>query len=513
MNAPPLLPTTAVLALAWLPLWNQLRSDWAINPQYAYGFAVPPLALALLARRWPTRPAPAPGPGGRDLTWFLFGALVLLAPLRLIEEANPEWRLVLWAHAAGLAGFTLALFQHVGGAAWRRHLTFPVLFLLVAVPWPVWLEQTVIQNLMRGVASVTVELAGLVDLPALRHGNLIEISTGLVGVDEACSGVRSVQTTLMVALFLGELYGFSGARRTGLVAAGLLIALPANVGRTFFLVWVAARQGFDAMHRAHDGAGMVVISLVLPTLWGVALWLRRGATPAPTGNSAETPSTSARPRWLTVKSAALLLAVLALTEGGTEAWYRAHEQTIVANQRWAIAWPTTQSSFDEVEISDTARALLRCDTGRGARWLDAQAHQWQMYFLRWEPGKNSAQLAKGHTPDICLPGTGHRLRAEHSPLRLPVRGLELPFRHYEFEAGGRTLFVFYCLWEDRSPTAASGTEDGTSGSRLDAVRAGRRHLGQQVLELAVEGPATAAESVAALRGQLENLVARGARVH
>jgi exosortase len=503
MNPAPLWPTLAVLAVVWLPLFNQLHSDWAINPQYAYGFAVPPLALALLARRWQTRPAPAPD--ARGATWLLLGVLVLLAPLRLIEEANPEWRLVLWAHALGLAGFTLALLQQLGGAAWRRHLAFPVGFLLMAVPWPIRLEQAVIQNLMRGVASVTVELAGLMDIPALRHGNLIEISTGLVGVDEACSGVRSVQTTLMVAIFLGELYWFSAARRTALVAAGLLVALPANVGRTFFLVWVAARQGFDAMHRAHDGAGMVVIALVLPTLWGVALLLRRGA--AARAAAAEPASAGAAPRWLPWRTAAAVLVLVALTEAGTEAWYRAHEQHAVPNARWTIAWPTSQSAFGEVEISDTARAILRCDTGRGVSWRDAAAHQWQMFFLRWEPGKNSAQLAKGHTPDICLPGTGHRLRAEHSAVRINVHGLELPFRHYEFGAGGRTLFVFYCLWEDRA-IAAAVAEDGTVGSRLEAVRAGRRHLGQQVLELAVEGPATAAESVAALRGQLEHLIAR-----
>ncbi|MEN9573056.1 MAG: hypothetical protein RL514_911 [Verrucomicrobiota bacterium] len=505
MNLGSLIPAGVVLALVWLQLFNQLRSDWAINPQYAFGFAVPPLALALLWRRWHLRPAPAPG-GWNALAW-LSGAPLLLLPIRLIEEANPEWRLVLWGHALLLTGFTLALLQHAGGTAWRRHFALPILFLLVSVPWPMMLEQAVIQNLMRGVAMVTVELAGLADISALRHGNLIEISAGLVGVDEACSGVRSVQTTLMVSLFLGELYAFNAWRRGALVAAGILVALPANVGRTFFLVWVAARQGFEAMHRAHDGAGMVVISLVLPVLWGVALLLRRGWKPG----LVRPPAVGVSPQILNWKLSAVLVGLVVFAEAGTEAWYRAHEGGAVANARWAIAWPTNQNGFGELEISDTARATLRCDVGRGVSWTDARASQWQMFFLRWEPGKNSAQLAKGHTPDICLPGTGHKLRAEHERLRIAIHGLDLTFRHYEFASGARTLFVFYCLWEDRQATPGSDAgEDGTQRSRLEAVRAGRRNLGQQVLELAVDGPVTPEESIAALREQLGLLIAREA---
>ena len=41
-------------------------------------------------------------------------------------------------------------------------------------------------------------------MAAIQRGNLIELSTGVLGVDEACSGIRSFQSTLMAALFLDE---------------------------------------------------------------------------------------------------------------------------------------------------------------------------------------------------------------------------------------------------------------------------------------------------------------------
>lgn len=256
---------------------------------------------------------------------------------------------------------------------------------------------------------------------------------------------------------------------------------------------------------------MVVISIVLPVLWGVALLLRRGAPPA-VAAAVEPPAlTDVTPRWLSWKTASALLALVVFSGVTTEGWYRSHERGAPTNVHWSVVWPTNQSAFGELEISDTARATLRCNEGRGVNWTDAQANQWRMFFLRWEPGKNSAQLAKGHTPDICLPGTGHQLRAEHARVTVAVQGVELSFRHYEFASGARTLFVFYCLWEDRpSNLETVVTEDGTQTSRLQAVRAGRRNLGQQVIELAVEGPVTPQQSIDQLRAQLAQLIVRDA---
>src|SRR5215510_6743820 len=82
----------STLALCWLLVFNALRVDWATNPQYAYGWFVPLLTLGLLRFRWTTRPEPAPALRARQVTAITLGALVLLLPIRLVEEANPEWR-------------------------------------------------------------------------------------------------------------------------------------------------------------------------------------------------------------------------------------------------------------------------------------------------------------------------------------------------------------------------------------------------------------------------------------
>ena len=67
------------------------------------------------------------------------------------------------------------------------------------------------------VADVAAETAMLLGIPAQVEGNLIRVSTGLVGVNEACSGIRSLQTSLMIGLLFGELKRLSVLRRVALV--------------------------------------------------------------------------------------------------------------------------------------------------------------------------------------------------------------------------------------------------------------------------------------------------------
>lgn len=492
------------LALAgalWILLCNQLRTDWTVNPQYGYGWVVPLLAIGLIWRRWGSRPTPEARKPGVALAVITGLALLALLPTRLIEEANPEWRFILWAHALQTVGLSLCAIFFLGGRPWLRHFAFPVCFLLLAVPWPMGFETAVIQNLMRFVATVSVEFLDLLSIPAIQHGNVIEISYGLVGVEEACSGVRSLQTALLVSLFLGEFYRFNPRQRLLLLIGGLALAVVGNIGRTFFLVWIASKQGLGTLHEWHDVAGFTVVFFVLAGLQALAFWLgRRRTTEEPT--PMHQPSRLV-PRGILIGAAIWIVAV----EATTEFWYRTHESALTDNARWSVVWPSGEPEFRDSAIGEAALAMLRCTDARGVDWKDQSGNQWKMIFLRWDPGKNSAQLAKGHRPDICLPGIGLQLTEDLGIRLLPVADLKLPFRQYVFDQQGRQIHVFYCIWEDRAtPSVQALLEDGSLGSRLQAVLAGRRHSGQQVLQLALSGPASSEDALATVSKSLGSLV-------
>ena len=93
---------------------------------------------------------------------------------------------------------------------------------------------------MRADTAITIQILNVIGTLAVQHGNVIELSTGPVGIDDACTGVRSLQATFMVALFLGAFYRLTPLRRILLVVAGLLLAFVCNIGRTFLLCEVAA---------------------------------------------------------------------------------------------------------------------------------------------------------------------------------------------------------------------------------------------------------------------------------
>src|SRR5437763_599203 len=257
----------AVFLLVWVELISRLRFEWSINPQYAYGWTVPFLAAYLFWRRYETAPAPAP-PNFRIFSAALIIiAAALLIPIRLIQEASPDWRLLSWGMAGSAAVITAAGIYLSAGRPWLRHFAFPILFFFVAVPWPTSLEQFVIQGLMRADALINVEVLNAIGISAVQMGNVIEVGSGFVGIDEACTGIRSLQATFMISLFLGEFYGFSVLRRLLLVISGALLAFLCNLVRTFLLVWLGAERGnFSATTKAAAACGPATTATLGPCI-------------------------------------------------------------------------------------------------------------------------------------------------------------------------------------------------------------------------------------------------------
>lgn len=488
--------------LLWFTLINHLRVEWSINPQYSFGWGVPWLALYLFWKRWPVRPAPSPNASAR-LTFFLaLPFLLLLLPVRLLLEANPDWRFVSWILGLSVVCLTLLLLLHAGGPAWPRHFAMPVALILFAIPWPSSIEQPLIQNLMRSVAGVTVDCANWIGVPARQHGNLIEMPAATVGVDEACSGVRSFQSTLMAAVFLGELYRFSLRRRIALVLGGLALALALNVCRTFVLTLAMYRRGEAGLNAIHDPAGYIVLAVAFAMLWLLCSALDRRATGPPPRDS--TPVTMSAARAIPTRPLALAATWLVLAEIANETWYRAHERSAGKSVAWSIDWPPPGDGFNIQTIEENVRVVLRFDEGRSGLFLNDDGSQALVYFFRWNPGRSAAQSARIHTPDLCLPASGLVPATAPGTWTLVQDALRLTFRTYVYDGGGRRWHVFYLLWEDRPTPASLAPEDLSRSSRIRAMLEGRRHLGQQVLEIAITG----ATDVGVAKRQVERYLRR-----
>ncbi len=199
---------------------------------------------------------------------------------------------------------------------------------------------------MRAVAMIVSEILNLLGVPAQFEGSVIRVNAGLVGVNEACSGVRSLQTSLMIGLLFGELYRFTFVRRVLLIVAIIALAFAANVMRAFFLVWMAATRGLDAMERGHDFAGYAILLIVFAGAVGIAALLKRGQAEGEVesskskvegrGQKTEDRGRESATHWspVTGHSPSLpnfyflifLLAWVLIVEGASEYWYRLQER-------------------------------------------------------------------------------------------------------------------------------------------------------------------------------------------
>ncbi len=233
-----------------------------------------------------------------------------------------------------VVGITLAAIYLAGGKSWLKHFTFPVCFIFVAVPWLRPIEEPFIQGLARFNAKTTVEILSLLGIPVLQQGNVIETSRGLVGIDEACSGVRSFQATLMLSLFFGEFYLLKTRARWKLVLAGIALALGANILRTATLVLVCTQKGLKTMEQWHDPTGVGILVVCFLGLWGIAR-ISSGKTNAMSvhrPSSTEETGQGCFPKTLCIS----LGLALVLAEISTEFWYRLHENKNTHSFAWGV---------------------------------------------------------------------------------------------------------------------------------------------------------------------------------
>lgn len=496
------------LGYVWFRLISNLQVEWTSNPQYSYGLVVPLLVVGLLLRRWHAAMQEGQSVGTKaGWSWWLLCVIpaFLYLPTRLVEAATPEWRPIEWLLGFEAIGLTLFMIYIMKGKSCLRQLAFPICFFFVAIPWPSLLETPIIQNLSRLNAAMVVEVMGILGVPAMQHGNVIEVSTGTVGINDACSGIRSFQSSLMVSLFLGEFYLMSWRRRILLVPVGCALAMFFNLCRASLLTMIAAKKGIEAISTYHDEAGFTILLACTFTLWGAAALLNmRRSRPLPAGHQGSNSGPIYDHRFL-IRLAYVLIVWLVAVEVGVELWYRIRESHIPPGPKWSVNLPTNNPTFSELPLTADEHILLRFDDGKQGQWREPDGTLWQAYYFDWRPGRVAGYLAKRHTPDICLTATGLKMISGPVLVMMDINGIHLPMRYYVFDTAEGPLQVYQCHW---APGASEQTYAYES-SRFNLIRgiwAGRGNKGQKVLEVIISGSSDPESARKALIQQLGKLI-------
>lgn len=497
------------LGYLWFHLIGNLYLEWSTNPQYGYGMVVPLLILGLLLRRWqhPSHEAGTLAANPWPAILFCLGLMFLYLPTRLIEEATPAWRPIQWLLGLQIIGLTLYAVYLAGGKSWLRDAAFPVVFFLVAIPWPTVIEQPVIQGLSRMNAAMVVNVLDVLDVPAIQHGNVIEVSTGMVGINDACSGIRSLQSSLMISLFLGEFYRFGWRRRLLLVPLSFIIAMLLNLCRASLLTWVAAKKGTGAIAEYHDEAGWTILLICTAILWGAGWWLSRWNSPMKKNPVNPNDTNNNGNVYLRLnRFGSLLILWLALVEGGVGLWYHIRESHLQPGPAWSVNFPVKDPTYKELPMTTADHELLQFDSGQQGQWQESDGTSWQAFYFNWLPGRVAGYLAKRHTPDICITATGYTMTAGPELTVLNVHGVDLPMRHYIFSSSSGPLQVYQCHWEAGLSKEYYTADESSRFNLIRGVWAGRGNRGQKVLEIIITGYNDPELAQQALVRQLDKIV-------
>jgi exosortase len=261
-----LLPTWVVMG--WFV--SCVQSFWNTRPDLRFGWGLLVLSLFLIADRWGSRPCVHP-----RLRWAVVPVLLLAIPSLVVAQIHTAAfglspAVLLFMTVSGFLPLIFANLVYLFGGTGVRHFAFPFLFLILGLPLPSAVHDMVVGSLQTLTTLGTVELLNLLGVPAQKAGKVIQMGQAAVGIEEACSGIRGLQSSIMVTLFLGNYVLKSNLLRICLVFNGIVLAVFGNTLRALLLSYSYFAQGSTAL--AHDPAGWLLFSFTMSGV-GILLWI------------------------------------------------------------------------------------------------------------------------------------------------------------------------------------------------------------------------------------------------
>jgi exosortase len=423
------------LLIAWVSLFSRTSLWWNEASYYTHGWCVSFLTLVLLARRrmdWPLKE----NPSGTSWLMPLALAILLLLPARLFGEPDPFWRIPLWLEMISLSllsfCFVSATRLRIPWQAWALASAY----LLTCLPWPATLESTVVHSLTSLVTSFTAEALLWFGHPAEALGNAILVDQQKVSIDQACSGIRSLQSLFSFALFFSIYFKHDWIRTLMNFSAAMVFALFFNSLRALTLSLVFLEYGQDVQENWHDVIGntFIICSMICLALTSRGL---ADKTENEAGKEDVDKPLEPKPIPWSFAGAFVLPEVLIF------AWF-----AWLPNQAQPFSWEISLGTHGS-SIPEGVREVLLFDYGEQGKIPLGENFQASVIHFGYENDSAAASLcSRNHDPETCMQYTGVKLLDSDKLVRYEFQGNELLFRHYatptDEPQGAPDFHVFWC---------------------------------------------------------------------
>ncbi|MDZ4389004.1 MAG: exosortase/archaeosortase family protein [Gemmatimonadales bacterium] len=264
----PVLATALAFVVLFQAPIQTLGRDWWNNPDAGHGLLLFPVSLWLA---WKAGIVSNPAPQR------VLGSAVLLSAvmLRWVSGLAAElftMRASMWWAMIGLIIFT---------AGWRqlRHWWLPLILLLLSIPLPAVITNTLAIPLQLQASDFGTRLIAWRDIPVRLSGNVISIPGQRLFVAEACSGLRSLTALIALGVMIGGMYLRRWPSRLLLIVLSIPIAVAINSVRIFLTAFLmhyidpALGRGF--MHTSEGWALFVGALGLVALVAAVIAWVER----------------------------------------------------------------------------------------------------------------------------------------------------------------------------------------------------------------------------------------------
>ncbi len=257
-NLPTLLLTILILGtfiLAFFPVWKRLVLAWYSSDQYSHGFFIIPITLYIIWRKKDVLGKTPIIPSWWGMALVIFSLLLYLFAYFAEISTVASFSIVVL-----LAGVIIYLY----GFLIFKELLFPLAFLLFMIPIPGQIYSSMTIPLQLFVTKVSVWIGAFLDIPIYREGNVIHLPDRTMQVVQACSGLRSMISLLMLSAIFGYFTLKSNILRFALFLSGIPAAIFVNIIRVSLMVFAFYYFNYDlTKDSVHTVFGIIIFFIAL----------------------------------------------------------------------------------------------------------------------------------------------------------------------------------------------------------------------------------------------------------
>lgn len=260
-----------LLIASWMYAFSgeskNLLARWD-SEDYSYCYLIPFIFLYLLYEKRDKLLASPRGSVWLGYTGLAFAAVLFLAGVLGSIEGFVYFSF--WLIIASIAVL-------VFGKEALGDLGFPLLILLFAIPVPPFLSSLLTFQLKLLSTDLAIKILHALGVSAFQEGNLIDLGVVKMQVVDACSGLRYLFPTVLLALLTGHFFNKRFVDRAALVILSVPVSVVVNSLRIVAvgILSVQVSTSFAEEGFLHDFSGLIIFLLTAAFLLSLSSLLRR----------------------------------------------------------------------------------------------------------------------------------------------------------------------------------------------------------------------------------------------